>query len=155
MTNLADRLLGLADEPTDHDDLRLRKRVGVLAGYIPLVLPLQLPLLAQAWGTSESAESYQATAVLFADLVGFTPWVAETDATKVVDFLDSLFSRFDDLAAHFGVENDQDHRQFVHGGLWRARARPDHAHAAMSLASAMLETTGRACRDSACHSICA
>jgi len=31
---IADRLLGLADEPTDNDDIRLRKRVGVLAGYI-------------------------------------------------------------------------------------------------------------------------
>lgn len=42
-----DRLLGLADEPTDDDDLRLRKRVVVLAGYILIVGPLQLPFLAQ------------------------------------------------------------------------------------------------------------
>lgn len=30
---LAQRLIGIADEPTDDDDLRLRKRVGVVAGY--------------------------------------------------------------------------------------------------------------------------
>jgi hypothetical protein len=47
IATLVDRLLGLADEPTDDDDLRLRKRVGVLAGYILVILPLQLPLLAQ------------------------------------------------------------------------------------------------------------
>ena len=41
------RLISLADEPTDDDDLRLRKRVGVVAGYIGVVLPLQLPGLAQ------------------------------------------------------------------------------------------------------------
>lgn len=42
---MADRLLGLADEPADDDDIRLRKRVGVLAGYVLIVLPLQLPFL--------------------------------------------------------------------------------------------------------------
>ena len=44
---LLDRLIGLADEPTDDDDLRLRKRVVVIAGYILVVGPLQLPVLAQ------------------------------------------------------------------------------------------------------------
>lgn len=41
------RLIGLADEQTDDDDLRLRKRVGVVAGYIGILAPLQLPVLSQ------------------------------------------------------------------------------------------------------------
>jgi adenylate cyclase len=44
---LLDRLVGFADEATDDDDVRLRKRVGVVAGYILVVGPLQLPILAQ------------------------------------------------------------------------------------------------------------
>lgn len=44
---LLHRLFGLADESTDDDDLRLRKRVAVVAGYILIVAALQLPLLAQ------------------------------------------------------------------------------------------------------------
>jgi len=44
---LLDRVIGLADEPTDDDDLRLRKRVVLIAGYILVVGPLQLPVLAQ------------------------------------------------------------------------------------------------------------
>lgn len=44
---LVDRVVGLADEPTDDDDLRLRKRVVVIAGYILVLGPLQLPVLAQ------------------------------------------------------------------------------------------------------------
>ena len=44
---LVQRLIRIADQPTDDDDLRLRKRVGVVAGYIGVVLPLQLPGLAQ------------------------------------------------------------------------------------------------------------
>ena len=40
-------LIGFADEPSDDDDVRLRKRVGIIAGYINVVGPLQLPVLAQ------------------------------------------------------------------------------------------------------------
>lgn len=45
--SVLERVLGLADEPSDDDDLRLRKRVTVAAGYILVVAPLQLPVLAQ------------------------------------------------------------------------------------------------------------
>jgi hypothetical protein len=45
--SLLDRLIGLADEPTDNDDLRLRKRVLVIASYILVISALQLPVLAQ------------------------------------------------------------------------------------------------------------
>ena len=45
--SLRQRLLGFADERTDDDDVRLRKRVGVGAGYMLVLLPLQLPILAQ------------------------------------------------------------------------------------------------------------
>ncbi len=39
-------LIGIADAPTDDDDLRLRKRVGVIAAYVLIVLSIQLSLLA-------------------------------------------------------------------------------------------------------------
>jgi class 3 adenylate cyclase len=44
---LLQRFLSIADEPTDDDDLRLRKRVGVVAGSIMVVGPLALPVMAQ------------------------------------------------------------------------------------------------------------
>jgi len=44
---LLNRLIGIADDPTDDDDARLRKRVGVGAGFILVVGPLLLPGLAQ------------------------------------------------------------------------------------------------------------
>lgn len=52
MRALLDRVIGLADEPADDDDLRLRKRVLVVAGYILVVAPLQLPLLGQGLALS-------------------------------------------------------------------------------------------------------
>ena len=36
------RLLAIADDPTDDDDERLRKRFGVTAGYISVVAPLSV-----------------------------------------------------------------------------------------------------------------
>jgi adenylate cyclase len=45
--DLLDRIIGLADKPTDDDDLRLRKRVVLIAGYVLIVAALQLPFLAQ------------------------------------------------------------------------------------------------------------
>jgi guanylate cyclase len=44
---LLDRVIGLADKPTDDDDLRLRKRLVLIAGYVVIFSALQLPLLAQ------------------------------------------------------------------------------------------------------------
>jgi guanylate cyclase len=41
------RLISFADEPFDNDDARLRKRVGVIAGYLTLVAPLGLVVQAQ------------------------------------------------------------------------------------------------------------
>ena len=41
------RLISFADEPFDNDDARLRKRVGVIAGYVTIVAPLALVVQAQ------------------------------------------------------------------------------------------------------------
>jgi adenylate cyclase len=45
--SLFQRLLAIADEPGDDDDVRLRKRVGVIGGVIGVVLPFNLPVMAQ------------------------------------------------------------------------------------------------------------
>src|SRR5690349_13698269 len=39
-------LVAIADEPTDSDDTRLRKRVGVAAGYVTILAPLSMPFQA-------------------------------------------------------------------------------------------------------------
>jgi hypothetical protein len=36
------RVLSIADEPGDGDDARLRKRVGVIAGYVTIFAPFSL-----------------------------------------------------------------------------------------------------------------
>ena len=37
------RFISIADEPTDNDDLRLRKRVGVVVGLLTVAAPLGVP----------------------------------------------------------------------------------------------------------------
>lgn len=41
------RLISLVDQPADTDDARLRKRVGIIAGYLTVLAPLSLPIQAQ------------------------------------------------------------------------------------------------------------
>ena len=50
------------------------------------------------------AERHEKVAVLFADIVGFTPWTATQEPQKVVAILDQIFSEFDRLCDRYGVE---------------------------------------------------
>ena len=89
-------------------------------------------------GEGRIAETYPETTVVFADLAGFTPWVSETDASRVVGFLDALFTRFDELAAQAGVEKIKtvgDEYMAVAGA---PEPRADHASAALRFALGML-----------------
>jgi adenylate cyclase len=90
-------------------------------------------------GDENIAEEYEATSVLFADIVNFTPISARFDSHKVVDMLNEIFSRFDELVDKYGVEKIQ-----VAGDGYMAAAgvplpRPDHATVLVRLAFDMLE----------------
>jgi len=50
------------------------------------------------------AEHHEGASILFADIVGFTPMCRNLEPTQVVEVLNEVFSRFDSLAAHYGVE---------------------------------------------------
>lgn len=89
-------------------------------------------------GEQRIAESYPDTTVLFADLAGFTPWARQTDPARVVDFLDELFTRFDGLAAEFGVEKIKTIGDAYMAVAGAPEPRADHASAAMALARGML-----------------
>ncbi len=50
------------------------------------------------------ASSVEEVTVLFADIVGFTPFAETLPPDELVDLLDGLFTLFDDLCARHGVE---------------------------------------------------
>jgi class 3 adenylate cyclase len=87
------------------------------------------------------ADRFDAVTILFADIVGFTAFARSRQATEVVDLLNSLFSRFDDLVAESGLEKIKTlgDGYMVAGGVPSPRA--DHATAVADLALQMMEAT--------------
>ena len=89
-------------------------------------------------GERRIADAYPETTILFADIVGFTPWAQVTAPDRVVAVLDDLFSAFDELTEETGLEKI---RAIGDGYMAVAGApvpRVDHAEAAVTLARAMI-----------------
>ena len=85
-------------------------------------------------GERRIAETYAATTVVFADLVGFTPWAQRTEPDRVVAVLDDLFTRFDELAAANGLEKIKTIGDAYMAVAGAPEPRSDHATAAMAFA---------------------
>lgn len=85
------------------------------------------------------AEEFESASVLFADIVNFTPISARFGPLEVVEMLNELFSRFDELVDRYGVEKIQ-----VAGDGYMVAAgvpapRPDHATVIAQLALDMMD----------------
>ena len=89
-------------------------------------------------GENRIAESYPATTIVFADIVGFTPWAQRTDPARVVALLDDLFSRFDVLAAEHGIEKIKTVGDAYMAAAGAPQARADHAASAVIFGQAIL-----------------
>ena len=88
-------------------------------------------------GERRIAESYRETSVVFADIVGFTPWAQRTPPEQVVALLDDLFSRFDALAATHGLEKIKTVGDAYMAAAGLPGSNPDHVRAAADLALSM------------------
>lgn len=80
------------------------------------------------------ADRYVSVTILFADLVDFTGISHGMDANDLVDLLNMVFSKFDQLAEQYGLEKIKTigDAYMVVGGV--PNARPDHAHAIANMA---------------------
>jgi adenylate cyclase len=120
-----------------YTDLRRREAQArsdeLLANALPLSIAARLK-----HGEDRIAEAYVDTTVLFADIVGFTPWAQRTDPARVVGLLDALFSRFDELAAEYGVEKIKTIGDAYMAVAGAPESRTDHAEAAVGLGRAIL-----------------
>jgi class 3 adenylate cyclase len=83
------------------------------------------------------AERSEEVSVVFADITGFTPVAERLPAEEVVVLLDEIFSAFDELVAHHGLEKIKTigDGYLVAAGIPTPRA--DHAEAAAHVALAM------------------
>ena len=104
------------------------------------ILPVPI---AEQLKTSDAtiADGFDSVTILFTDIVGFTAFARTRQPTEVVELLNVLFSRFDDLVAEWGLEKIKTlgDGYMVAGGV--PTPRPDHAVAVAGLALAMMEAT--------------
>jgi class 3 adenylate cyclase len=91
-------------------------------------------------GEHRIAESYPETSIVFADIVGSTSWAHDTPPAKVVDLLDDLFTRLDDLAERHGLEKIKTIGDAYMAVAGAPEARTDHAVAAVDMALAMVDS---------------
>ena len=85
------------------------------------------------------AESFDAVTILFADLVDFTKFSSQTSPTELVEILNQIFSKFDQLAQEHQIEKIKTigDAYMVAAGL--PKPRPDHAIAIAEMALDMQE----------------
>ena len=85
-------------------------------------------------GDAATAERFESTTVLFADIVGFTSLAARISALEVVNFLNQIFSKFDELTEKHDLEKikTSGDAYIVAGGVPVPRA--DHAEAIANMA---------------------
>lgn len=87
------------------------------------------------------SERFDAVTILFADLVGFTSYAKTRQPDELVELLNALFSRFDDICAGFGLEKIKTigDGYMAAGGV--PSPLPGHAAAAADAALEMMATT--------------
>ena len=105
---------------------------------------LPAPIADQLRGGAKTiAESQAEVTVLFADIVGFTQLSGTIGAHELVDLLNEIFVRFDDLAEAAGLEKIKTigDAYMVAGGL--PTPRTDHLPAVLGMALAMREVITR------------
>ncbi len=85
-------------------------------------------------GQTSIAEYFPSVTVMFADLVGFTPFVAQHTPAEMIDLLNTIFMEFDQLADQHGLEKIKTigDAYMVAGGL--PIPRPDHLEAVADMA---------------------
>lgn len=119
-----------------YSELRRREAQALADELLTNAIPISIA--ARLKRGERIADAYPNTTVLFADLVGFTPWAGRTDPGQVLSFLDDLFSRFDGLAAKYGVEKIKTIGDSYMAVAGAPEPRSDHAEAAVALARGML-----------------
>lgn len=89
-------------------------------------------------GSGVIAERYDSVSVLFADIVGFTVLSGGMPPEPLVEMLNDLFTRFDELARRHGVEKIKTIGDCYMAVCGVPEPRPDHAAVLATMALEML-----------------
>ena len=85
------------------------------------------------------ADKFDEVTILFADIVGFTALSARIDASELVDFLNTIFSKFDEISDKYGLEKIKTigDAYMVAGGV--PTPGPGYCEAAANMALEMID----------------
>lgn len=113
-------------------NLEKERSESLLLNILPESIALQLKQ-----SRNSIAEHFDEVTILFADIVGFTPLSARLQPIELVDFLNRIFSEFDELVEDLNLEKIKTigDAYMVASGL--PIRRPDHAEAIADMALAM------------------
>lgn len=89
-------------------------------------------------GETQIADRFDSATIVFADIVDFTPLVARIDARELVRELTSVFTAFDDLAAHHGVEKIKTIGDAYMAASGIPAKRDDHVEVAVNFARSII-----------------
>jgi class 3 adenylate cyclase len=99
-------------------------------------------------GEEPIADTHDDVTVLFADLVGFTHLSTQVEPAHMVQMLNRIFSAFDALAQHYGLEKIKTTGDGYHVVSGLPVARDDHPEAAVKMAIAMRAVVRRLAEES-------
>ncbi|SDG49235.1 adenylate/guanylate cyclase domain-containing protein [Alloyangia pacifica] len=94
-------------------------------------------------GETQIADRVPATTIVFADIVGFTPWTARLDPGELLQRLTEIFLAFDDLAAQHGVEKIKTIGDAYMAASGVPLPAEDHAERALGFARAIVGDIAR------------
>ncbi|WP_108660329.1 adenylate/guanylate cyclase domain-containing protein [Acuticoccus kandeliae] len=101
------------------------------------ILPAQVVRRLEG-GEAVIADRFEDATIIFADIVDFTPMAARTAPAALVQHLGALFSRFDELADHYGIEKIKTIGDAYMAASGIPEPRADHAVAAVAFARALM-----------------
>jgi adenylate cyclase len=116
---------------------------GEIRNLLHNVLPPSIAARKLA-GESPIADGFAEASLLFADVVDFTSLSARLDSAQVVGMLGELFSRFDRIVAHYGLEKIKTVGDCYMVAAGIPQPLPGHLKKLAQTALQMLEQTSKA-----------
>jgi class 3 adenylate cyclase len=142
-TNFAQMAVELAERQQATMDAAIARNVQKRSEQL-LLRVLPEPIVRRMMsGEQVIADAHGEVTVLFADIVGFTPFAAKLPPGEVVRVLEQLFVAFDAIAARFGVEKIKTVGDAYMAVAGVPHACEDHAARAARMALAMIAVLDR------------
>ena len=91
-------------------------------------------------GQQNVVQRFESVSILFADIVGFTKFSEQLEPQSVVDMLNGLFSKFDDLTDYYGIEKIKTIGDSYMVAAGVPERKKDHALVLFHFAKDMLKT---------------